>query len=340
MIKIRGKQISKLGITFLTGYFLSLIVFLFGLLMHSEDYDIAIDPVDTCYIPFGGKHIFSLLFYFLAFNVSAFLIWKKGHSLPPLTMVLNLIILIIGAILSIFVLAQIGTHNTESLGTNKGNDGSFYFIATPLLSLFIVAYLWNNILEEEKNNSQNRIYKNKFLNNCNLFISKKYDVTTWSWIFLLPVFLIITLILMLFGQDANSLVKVFTDTTTWTLSQKIHPPILGHNGHYLCTVAAKGNPNLVKPLYIGKRHSKPIIVNRQLQIANAFEEMLQDFAPKIHQFVRRNYDKYGYDLSQKINSELGSNITYILMKPLEITFLISLYLLQTKPEHKISKQYR
>ncbi|MFW2135145.1 DUF6688 domain-containing protein [Chryseobacterium sp. TY4] len=188
--------------------------------------------------------------------------------------------------------------------------------------------------------SQNRTYKNKFLNDCNRFLSQKYDVTNWAWTFLLPVFIVLTLILMLFGQDYNSLIKVFTDTTTWTFSQKTHPPILDHTGHYLCTVAAKGNPNLVKPLYIGKRHSRPIIVNRQLQIANAFEDMLQNFSPKTHRFVRQNYDKYGYNLSKKINSELGSNLTYILMKPLELIFLIFLYLLETKPEQKISKQYR
>ncbi|WP_312323499.1 DUF6688 family protein [Soonwooa sp.] len=68
--------------------------------------------------------------------------------------------------------------------------------------------------------------------------------------------------------------------------------------------------------------------------------MLQDFSPKIHGIVRRNYDKYGYNLSKNINSELGSNLTYILMKPLELIFLISLYLLETKPEQKISNKYR
>lgn len=68
--------------------------------------------------------------------------------------------------------------------------------------------------------------------------------------------------------------------------------------------------------------------------------MLQDFSPKIHGIVRSNYDKYGYNLSKNINSELGSNLTYILMKPLELIFLISLYLLETKPEQKISNKYR
>lgn len=337
---LKEKRISVGEVVFFIGYFLTFLLFIVGMMMHSEGYMTAIDPIDSCYIPFGGTHIFSLLFYFIIFNISAVLIWKKGRNLPPLTLVLSLIVLIIGAVISLVVLLQIGSHNTESLGDYKGNDGSVFFIWTPLFSMFIAIYLWIKILNEEKNISQNRTFKNKFLNNCNRFLSHKYDVTIWAWIFLLPVFIVLTLILMLFGQDYNSLIKVFTDTTTWTFSQQSHPPILDHTGHYLCTVAAKGNPNLVKPLYIGKRHYRPIIVNRQLQIANAFEEMLQDFSPKIHQLVRGNYDKYGYNLSKKINSELGSNITYILMKPLEILFLISLYFLQTNPEHKISKQYR
>ncbi|PZP49892.1 MAG: hypothetical protein DI598_06785 [Pseudopedobacter saltans] len=164
-------------------------------------------------------------------------------------------------------------------------------------------------------------------------------MTVWALIFLLPIFIIITLILILFGQDANSLVKVFTDTTTWTFSQKSHPPVLTPRGHYLCTVAAKGDPKVVKPIRLGKRHGNTIIVNRQLQIANAFEELIADYTPILHRFIRKNYDKYGYNLSLKINSKMGSNITYVLMKPLEWIFLICLYLGYQNPEQKIKKQY-
>lgn len=84
----------------MSGYFLSLVVFAFGLMTHAEDFNIAIDPIDSCYIPSGGKHIFSLLFYFIIFNISAFLIWKKGRILPLLSLVLSLIFLIIDAMIS------------------------------------------------------------------------------------------------------------------------------------------------------------------------------------------------------------------------------------------------
>ncbi len=144
---------------------------------------------------------------------------------------------------------------------------------------------------------------------------------------------------MLFGQDYNSLVKVFTETATWRFSQHISPFPLPHEGHYLCTVAAKGSPNVVKPVRLGKRWGRTIIVNRQLQIANAFEELLSDLSPGLHRVIRHNYDKYGYDLSKKINNTKASNITYILMKPLEWIFLICLYLFVVEPEKKIKKQY-
>jgi len=145
---------------------------------------------------------------------------------------------------------------------------------------------------------------------------------------------------MLFGQYPDSMIKVFTDTTTWTLSQKSHPPFLDHQGHYLCTVAACGSPRIVKPQRIGSRHGHPIIVNRQLSVANAFESILETRSPKIHRFIRRNYDKYGYPLSKKITGRFGSNLTYLIMKPLEWLFLLVIYLFSTKPEELISRQYR
>ena len=157
---------------------------------------------------------------------------------------------------------------------------------------------------------------------------------------IIPLLLVITIILILFGQDSNSLIKVFTETTTWRFSQQMHPPILDHKGHYLCTVAASGNPAIVKPLRLGKRNGNTIIVNRQLLIANAFEEMIQDFSPKLHRFIRRNYDHYGYNLSLKINTNLRSNFTYLIMKPLEWMFLFCLYLFCEKPEERIGRQYK
>ena len=133
--------------------------------------------------------------------------------------------------------------------------------------------------------------------------------------------------------------KVFTETTTWRFSTETHPPFLDHQGHYLCTVAVCGDPKVVKPLRLGRRHGHEIIVNRQLLIANAFEELIQENMPLVHRMVRGLYDQYGYPLSKKITSQRGSNLVYRLMKPLEYFFLICLYLFSTKPEEKIAGQY-
>jgi hypothetical protein len=41
------------------------------------------------------------------------------------------------------------------------------------------------------------------------------------------------------------------------------------DGHYLCTVSAKGHKKLVKPIRAGIRRGSRISVNHQLLIANA-----------------------------------------------------------------------
>lgn len=321
-------------------YIVSLFVFGIGWMFHGSDYDTAIDPIDgMCYSPLGGKHIFSMLFYFIIYQVSSYLIWVKGRKLPPLFLVTCLVFLIIGIIINFILLIQVSIHDTSSLGMYSGGDGRFLFMPAIVLSLMIGVLLIIEIINEEKEQAIERAFKNNFLNTCNQFLSERYNVQVWSTILFLPVFIVITLILMLFGQDYDSMVKVFTDTTTWTFSQKMHPPVLDHKGHYLCTVSAKGSPKIVKPIAIGKRHGNPIIINRQLQIANAFEELIFDFSPKLHHFIRSNYDKYGYNLSLKINTKQGSDITYILMKPLEWFFLICLYLCVQNPEKKIKRQY-
>ena len=340
------KRLKKESTTFeiLTGsvYLFSIALFAFGMLFHSNPYYKAIDPIDgECYSPFANNHILTLIFYFLVFNISLLLVWTKSKTLPPLTLVLSLISIVIGVIINLGILYQISIHDTSSIDiyyASRTKD-SLFFLFTPLLSTIIGIRLFYKIMRQEIRETNNRTYSNKHINNINTFLSTKTKKPFWIFLLMIPVFILVTLILILFGQDTNSIIKVFTDTTTWRLSQQIHPPILDHKGHYLCTVAASGHPKIVKPLRIGRRNGRNIIVNRQLQIANAFEEMIQDFSPKIHSIIRKNYDNYGFNISTKINSIRWSNITYILMKPLEWIFLICLYLFCNKPEEKIHRQY-
>lgn len=333
-----NKNISTLEIIAANIYVFSLIFLSYGIQTHSNQYYTAIDPIDgECYIPFGEKHIISLIFYFIAFNVSILLIWVKENKLPPLTRVLSLSFLVIGTIIWFIVLLQISNHD---IGGYNPSEHYYLFVPISIISLIISISLIIQSVKNKMIEAKEVTYSNKFLNRLNLFFAQKRNLPLWSFILVIPLLLLITFFLILFGQEPNSLIKVFTETATWRFSQQIPPPYLDHKGHYLCTVAASGNPKVVKPIRLGKRNKNTIIVNRQLLIANAFEEMIQDFSPKLHYFIRTNYDKYGYNLSKKINTRQMSNLTYLVMKPLEWLFLLCLYLFCEKPEEKINKQYQ
>lgn len=157
---------------------------------------------------------------------------------------------------------------------------------------------------------------------------------------LFPVAGILEIVLILFGQGADGVVKAFTMTADWTFSTQVPPPPIEYEGHYLCTVAAGGHRKIVKPIRYGMRRGEKIVVNRQLCIANAFEELIQERAPRFHRAVRGFYDAYGYPLSRLITTPAKADFVYLLMKPLEWMFLGVLYLLDVNPERRIERQYR
>ncbi len=95
----------------------------------------------------------------------------------------------------------------------------------------------------------------------------------------------------------------------------------------------------MKPTRMGIRHGAKIVVNRQLCVANAFEQLIEERMPWLHRIVRHIYDKYGYPLSKHITTSLRADIVYIVMKPFEWLFLIVLYFFDTRPENRIALQY-
>jgi hypothetical protein len=339
-LKKSNKIARPLEIIIASVYVFTLVLFLIGMLFHHNPYYKAIDPVDgECYNPFSEQHILTLIFYFIAYNISLFLVWTRSKKLPPLSLVLSMIFILIGIILNLIIIYQTSTHDTTSLDIYISDTEHILLVFAPFAALCVGILLMYKVVTEQLTETADRTYANPYLSNIQGFLLHKSRNPLWILVFLFPVFFICTLVLILFGQAPDAIIKVFTETTTWKLSQQMHPPILDHQGHYLCTVAASGHPNIVKPIRLGQRKGRPIIVNRQLLIANAFEEMIQDFSPKLHRIIRKNYDKYGYNLSKKINTPKVSSIIYIIMKPLEWFFLIALYLFCNKPEVKIRKQY-
>lgn len=150
---------------------------------------------------------------------------------------------------------------------------------------------------------------------------------------------ILEIIFILTGQGADAPIKAFKDTADWTFSRQIPPPPKHYEGHYLCTVAAGGHKKIVKPLRYGTRHGATIIVNRQLCVANAFEDFIHEKLPKFHRVIRGAYDKYGYPISKHITTPRRADVVYILMKPLEWLFVVFLYAFDNDPEGRIRRQY-
>lgn len=154
-----------------------------------------------------------------------------------------------------------------------------------------------------------------------------------------PLLGILLCILVLFGQKPDAVIRAWTETAEWNLSMQTAPPQLYYDEHYLCTVAAGGHEKIVKPIRMGERHGHRVVVNRQLCIANAFEQILEERTPKFHKKVRHFYDTYGFPIARLIRTKGAADVVYVIMKPLEWIFLSVIYLCDAKPENRIAVQY-
>ena len=211
-----------------------------------------------------------------------------------------------------------------------------------VLNLYLIAarrVRLNIIAQVHKARERQTVFRSRFGTWLNSIMSKFSGMTALSFLLILPVILVFEVIYIILGQGADGFIKAFTETADWTFSQQTPPPPVDYEGHYLCTVAAGGHRKVVKPLRFGIRRGERIVVNRQLLIANAFEDMIKERFPGFHRSVRSFYDKHGYPISRHITTQLRADIVYILMKPLELIFITALYLFDTEPENRIAVQY-
>lgn len=262
--------------------------------------------------------------------VSYCLIRIKKLNLPPLVIVLSMSGILICSIYMIIFMIQISIKNLEVV--------YFYLFPVNYLLCSIRAII-DCMKSYRERNVEAKQYNNKFLNMCMKIL---YNVDNWpilAIILAIPMIAILISILMLFGQRPDEAIRAFLETSDWKLSQKISPPPVEYDGHYLCTVSLIGHPELVKPTRVGIRRGVKIIVNRQLCVANAFEDLIMEKTPRLHHFIRHIYDKYGFPLAKHIKKSWQADITYIIMKPLEWIFLGVLYLFDKNPENRIAVQY-
>ncbi|MCM3766968.1 DUF6688 family protein [Neobacillus niacini] len=289
------------------------------------------------YASLATEHIFSVVLLLILGMFSFWLIGSHQGVLSPIVYTLCSTVMIGNILFSVVYL-------THTIMTHGGEEFSVPLLQVSFLSLLFlyIARLkesLNDFLEQQREKEVN--YTNPIL----LFlyrISTNYQKMSKLWaIMLFPVLILIQLLLVLFGQRPDSFIRVFMETSSFHYSRipAPEPIMVSGDGHYLCTVSARGHKKLVKPIRAGIRRGSRIAVNRQLLIANAFENILEQYTPNLHTVIRGFYDRYGYPLSRHIRSKWSADLVYLLMKPLEWFFLIVLYTVDHKPENRIHIQY-
>ena len=287
--------------------------------------------------PFYEKNVLSLCLFALAAMVCLYLL-DRGRVMPPLAAVICVSGVYGGIILGLFYISQLAVNilNDLNLLVAVGYlilfPVNFFIISARVIRetvLLYTAYFRENDIE-----SKNRL--DGFLRSS---LEKAAGWVLFPLIGLIPFTGVLVCLCILCGQGPFGIIRAFTNTSDWTYSTMISPPPVEYEGHYLCTVAVNGHERVVKPLRLGVRHGVVIGVNRQLCAANAFEQLIEDKAPRLHRLVRHIYDKYGYPVSKHITTRLRADIVYILMKPLEWLFVAVLYLFDRDPESRIAVQY-
>jgi hypothetical protein len=92
---------------------------------------------------------------------------------------------------------------------------------------------------------------------------------------------------------------------------------------------------------MGVRNGAPIVVNRQLAVANAFEDMLHTRWPRFGRACRQAYDRVGLPVSRYLRRRWMADAVYVAMKPFEWCFYAALLALDPgDPEARIGRMYR
>jgi hypothetical protein len=257
--------------------------------------------------------------------------WRTKLA-PPLWELIVNCFLLTGFVLNVFIGVQI-------------QEGFVWLLGNVSIgALFLTILIKNHQLLFDETFSWTGESKNLFEKMCRTILKSNFFIKyPLLLLFCLPLLLLLSALLFVFGQRPDSAIRAFTETYKHGLSQWDYRCDNVHcGGHYLCSVAANGHSEIVKPQRYGKRNGGNIICNRQLLISNAFEELIEQRWPGFHRVIRKKYDHVG-DVVHKyysvFNNKFFSDIIYILMKPLEWFFLIVLYLVDRKPENRIAQQY-
>ena len=267
------------------------------------------------------------IIFAIAFLVSRY----NKQQLSPLGMVMVSALLLGGVLFCAATFIQLLPH--------------FFVVLIPLINLVYLSPLICLILLIREISELNKLLKQKNGNSYAGFTKRANRVNEWltkyNLFFVIysaaPFFLMVQAVLFFFGQKPDSIISQFTDSCGYLLSYQQSCSCGGD--HYLCSIAANGTKKLVKPSRMGLRQNELIIVNRQLLVANAFENWLEEYAPKFHKKIRASYDACNIPVNRWSKHKTFANAMYVFMKPLEWLFLVWLYLFDKEPETRIARQY-
>lgn len=345
---IKKKSLVFEGISFLIGIvYITLAYGIWELPTYEEPLNIYSSA--NSHEPFSGKQWPAILLMVSVGLICYFILKFKKKKMPPLIEAFLLAGDYIGCGFCFLWIIQLifGARPQQSaeFPLYSVRLDSYDYLEIMCLLVVPVVFILHNVklfwtIVKEKAVEQADIeYHNSVISKLNIWLCKGANLFVFAGILLLPVLTVLAIILCVFGQQPDSMILVFTQTSDWILSKEIAPPPVAYDTHYLCTVSLRGHRKLVKPIRYGIRRGEKIVVNRQLCVANAFEELISERTPKFHKAVRNFYDTYGYPISKHIKSAWSADIVYLIMKPLEWLFLLVLYAADVKPEDRINRQY-
>lgn len=283
--------------------------------------------------PLAPEHALTIYVIFALAAIGLFFLKAiKAGEVPPLVTVLAIAATYLGAVAEILLTYQV-TDLTQLENVCLLLPPLNYFL---ILAREILCKMREYDAAEKR---EGRIDKIPFLGVCNRLLKSSKRWPLAALLLMWPLLGIVIVILLLFGQEPASAIKAFTETSDFRLSTKIAPQNLYRDEHYLCTVAAGGDRKIVRPLRKGVRHGHEVIVNRQLCVANAFEQILEERTPGLHRRIRNFYDTYGFPVAKLIKKRWMADLVYFMMKPLEWFFVAVLYLTEIHPEDRIALQY-
>lgn len=302
--------------------------------------------------PISSEHFLGFLIPIaLGYLGLAILTYGRNGKKPPLMTALSLASVLVMDVFQVLLAVQM----CKNMYTGYTDIVEAFFQSLPMIYhinvIIISMYVFRKQLTSMRDVFKQMSVENKDLSDDTTeemprklkAVYKQIDsmskYSTLVFVSLFAVIAVAEIICVIAGQGFDAFAKAFTDTADWTFSKQIPPPPLEYEGHYLCTVAAGGHKKIVKPQRYGLRRGAVIIVNRQLCIANAFEDYIQEKFPRFHRFIRHCYDTYGYPVSKLIDTPLKADLVYFVMKPLEWAFLLFLYLFDSRPEMRIKNQY-